>query len=268
MIIDGKKLALHIEREIKEKLERLPKKKVCFVVFQPTPAIEQFVQMKMRVGSRLGVECEVLRFNGTINNENAVHFLDEILGKNYNGIVIQLPLPKELDADLILNKIPSQLDIDVLGKASLQDYLHSKGTLVPPVAKAVSEILRYAKVNFINKNILIIGNGRLVGQVVSLYFTKYKIPFSLITEKSEEIIAYNEKIKNADVIISGVGSPYFIKKEMIKDGVIIIDAGTSEQEGKLVGDVDPGCASVSSFITPVPGGVGPLAVISLFNNLI
>lgn len=267
MIIDGRKLAQQIEREIKDELSAQAQKKVAFVMFQNTPQIEQFVNMKMKTGTRLGVDCSILKFEGEIKNENAIKFLDEIINKNYDGIVVQLPIPKELDIDLILNKIPINLDIDVLGEEVIKKYLSNESSFVPPIAKAINEILKFTKINLLDKKVLIIGNGRLVGQVASYYFTKEKIPFDIITEKTEGGI-YSEKIKNADIIISGVGSPHFIKKEKIKEGVIIIDAGTSEKEGSLVGDIHPDCESVASFITPVPGGVGPLAVISLFKNLI
>ncbi len=272
MIIDGRKLAEEIERETNDKLEKINQKKVAFVMFQNTPAIEQFVQMKMKVGTRFGIDCSILKFEGEINNKNAIKFLEKILQVGpkgfYDGVVVQLPLPKNLSLDLILNKIPASLDIDVLGKEAIKNYLQAGPVnFVPPIANAIDEILKFTKIDLLNKQVLIIGNGRLVGQVASFYFSKNKIPFDMVTEKTEENI-YKEKLKNADVIISGVGQPHFIKKEMIKEGVIIIDAGTSEQGGKLAGDVHSDCIEVSSFIAPVPGGVGPLAVVSLFANFV
>lgn len=271
MIIDGKQIAKELELNLIYKLSKLPKKKIAFVIFKNVPAIEQFVQMKIKVGLRLGIECEAVKFTGEINNQNAIKFLEEALNKaeslNCDGVVVQLPLPSELDTDLILNKIPENLDIDVLGENAIQKYLNSETNFVPPVANAINEILKNINVDFNNKNILIIGKGRLVGQPVSYYFSKNKIPFDVITEETDKE-EYKEKLKNADIIISGVGSPHFIKKEMIKSDVVIIDAGTSEQAGKLVGDADPECVDVASFITPVPGGVGPIVVVSLFNNLI
>lgn len=271
MIIDGKQIAKELELNLIEKLSKLRNKKILFVIFKNIPAIEQFVQMKIKVGTRLAIDCEVIKFTGETNNQNALNFLEEVLKKveseSCDGVVVQLPLPSELDTDLILNKIPVNLDIDVLGENAIAKYLNNETNFVPPVANAISEILKNINIDLNNKNILIIGHGRLVGQPVSYYFSKNKIPFDVITEEinKEE---YEEKLKNADIIISGVGSPQFIKKEMIKSGVVIIDAGTSEQAGKLVGDAGPDCIDVASYITPVPGGVGPIVVVSLFNNLI
>jgi len=118
-----------------------------------------------------------------------------------------------------------------------------------------------------NKKVLVIGNGKLVGEPVGIMLSHEGIMFDVVNKSTDEITR-NEIIRNADVIISGVGIPHLIKPDMIQPGVILIDAGTSEQSGKLAGDIDPACADVASYITPVPGGVGPITVVALFRNLL
>ena len=135
------------------------------------------------------------------------------------------------------------------------------------IAQAVHEILESCNVSLNGKKIVVAGQGRLVGEPVHLMFNRMKVPHRVIdikTSKKEKLAL----LKDADIIISGMGVPHSIKPDMIKKGVVIIDAGTSEQSGKLVGDVDPACGDVASFMTPVPGGVGPLTIVSLLRNLV
>jgi 5,10-methylene-tetrahydrofolate dehydrogenase/methenyl tetrahydrofolate cyclohydrolase len=117
-----------------------------------------------------------------------------------------------------------------------------------------------------SKKIVVLGAGRLVGEPVGMWLKRNNVQFDVIIMETEE----EEKlrlIKNADILISGIGVPHFIKPEMLKPGVVLVDAGTSEQMGKLAGDIDPSCAEVASVFTPVPGGVGPITVAGLFWNL-
>lgn len=266
MIADGKAVAKILEEKLKEKLANVPPKEVCFVLFGNNADSRQFITMKSTVAQRLGIAVNVLQYAATTKTAEAVEIIHTLVGKNYSGIVVQLPLPPGLDRKEILNSVPFPLDIDVLSDKAKQAYVSKTSTKVPPVARAVMEILNFYHVDLANRQILIVGKGALVGEPIAMMFSGLGLPFQIVDEHTgqEEKM---ERMRSADIIISGVGSPHMIQPEMVKDGVVLIDAGTSEQSGKFVGDIDPACAEKASLFTPVPGGVGPVTVISLFLNM-
>ncbi len=265
MIIDGKKIAADMEHELKLKLKNLPPKKVALILFGDNTASEQFVKMKELFAERVGILTT--RFKKEVRTtEDAVIFINS-LDDTYDGIVVQLPLPPGIDTEQIISSIPLDKDIDLLSAAAMDTYRMCEGDLMPPVARAVWEIIKRNNINLENKKILVVGNGRLVGAPVGAMLVKEKIPYIQIRRSTPSDDRLKE-IQNADIIITGVGDPHFITPDMIKKGVILIDAGTSEQTGKLAGDINPLCAEKASLMTPVPGGVGPVTVASLFWNVL
>lgn len=273
MIIDGRHIAKILEQELLQQLSLLPKKRVAFVLFGNDPSSVQFIGIKSRVAARLGIETQTFQYEDIDSTEVALEKMAQIISELYDGIVIQLPLPAGIDKNIILNSVPVNLDIDVLGDESKLRYQSSKSNLTPPVAAAVQEIIKSINVDLSDKKVLLIGNGKLVGEPVSMMLAHENISFNVV-DKETDVELRNELIKNADLIISGAGIPHLIKPNMIKRGVVLIDAGTSDlpaqagQSGKLSGDIDPECGEVASYMTPVPGGVGPITVVALFKNLL
>lgn len=267
MIIDGKKIAKNLEEKLVTELLFSVPKKVCFVVFGGNAATEQFVAMKTRVAERVGIIAETKKYPNVATTEEAVKLVRSLGTQDYDGIVIQLPLAHGIDIQTVLDEVPPLKDIDVLGTIAKESYAKSKIDRTPPVARAVYEILDACEINLKNKKIVIVGNGRLVGEPIHLMFKRMKISHDIIDLDTP---AASKKIllKNADIIISGTGAPHSINPGMIKKGVVLIDAGTSEQAGKLVGDIDPACVEKASYFTPVPGGVGPVTIVSLLRNLV
>jgi len=257
MIADGKHIAQILEEKLLGEFANAPLKKVCFVLFGNDASSIQFIKIKTNIAERLGIKVELVTGPENIITDQALGLMDEVNNNDYDGIVVQLPLPKQLDVEAILSEIPADKDIDVLGSSKK----------IAPVAQAVLEILNFYNISLEGKNVLIIGNGKLVGKPVAKMLADKGLDYEVIDKDTEEGVS-NEKIKSADVIISGAGVPHMIKPEMIKEGVVLIDAGTSEQSGVLVGDIDPACSERASLITPVPGGVGPVTVVSLFANLL
>lgn len=266
MIADGKQIAQHIEEQLLPQFQQLPVKKVVFVMFGDNAASRQFMGIKSRVAQRLGINAEIKIVPESTATDEAVSIISE-LSNNHDGVVVQLPLPGHLDVEQVLNAVPAEKDIDVLSSVSLQQYKQGISNRVPPVAAAVRHVLDYYNMTFNDEKIVIVGHGKLVGQPVACMLDRMNIPYDIITTSLSEN-ERNEKIKNADIIISGTGVPYMITPDMVKAGVVLIDAGTSEQSGKLVGDIDPECASKALLMTPVPGGIGPITVVALFENLL
>lgn len=240
-------------------------KRVCFIQFGDDAASTKFVAMKMNVAAQLGVEAEHVQSN-VLTTDEAVATVQEAVAKSYDGIVVQLPIPAGIDAEAVINAIPAAMDIDVLSDAAIEAFKKGASKRLPPVAAAVESILKVHQVSPIGKNIVIRGKGKLVGEPVMMLFDQADVPYDAIdinTPEAEQL----RLLQHADIIVSGFGMPHSLAPDMIKEGVVLIDAGTSEQAGKLAGDIDPACAAKASLYTPVPGGVGPITVACLFRNL-
>jgi methylenetetrahydrofolate dehydrogenase (NADP+)/methenyltetrahydrofolate cyclohydrolase len=186
--------------------------------------------------------------------------------KNMCGIIVQLPLPENLDQKKILDAIDPKLDVDCLGEKGSTLFYNGKIDFGFPAALACIKLLDSINVDLNNKKIIVLGNGELVGKPVRalLNFRNFEpIVITSGTENKEKII------KEADIVISGIGKGKYITKDILKEGVIIIDAGTSESNGGIVGDVDfESVKDMEGYISPVPGGVGPVTIAMLFNNVL
>lgn len=232
MIVDGRAIANELVAEIGEQLRG---KTLGVVMNENDPATASFVKIKERVAERLGIE---LRRCGSAQIEDALQC---------DGVIVQLPIE---GAEALLAQIPPEKDAD--------------RKPVAPVAGAVEEILKRSGVAIKDKEIVVVGEGALVGRPVAKLLRERGGCVHTVSLEAGSL----EMLKHADVVVCGAGSPELIKPQMLKKGVVLIDAGTSESAGKLVGDADPACAEVASVFTPVPGGVGPVAVAMLFRNLL
>ena len=267
MIIDGKKIAEEIREKLTQKVKTFAISPVlAIVVAGENPVIESFVRIKKKIGSALGVSVVEQRFPGSVNEKtlgDAVRKLGADDG--VMGIIVQLPLPEHIDARTILDAVPVAKDVDMLSTTSVSSFRRGDAAILPPVAGAIQEILERNNVVITGKDALVIGHGRLVGVPAELFLRHND---SHVTVVGREVVRLSELTKEADIIICGAGQPRLLRPEMLKHGVVVIDAGTSEQGGKIVGDADPRCAEVASVFTPVPGGVGPIAVAMIFKNLL
>ncbi len=268
-ILDGRKIAKDILEEIKTEVEKLNFQPVfCDILVGDDVVSLQYVHMKKRAAEKLGIRFQEAFFPESITTEELLEEIDK-LNKipNMCGIIVQLPLPVHLDKKKILDAISSMLDVDCLGeKRSRKFYEETDLSLVFPTALACFTILESINLDLHNKNIVVLGQGELVGKPVSqlLFYKGYNvISLNSSTEDRETIL------KNADIIISGIGKGKFITGSMVKNGVVVIDAGTSESGSGVVGDVDlESVQDIASYVSPVPGGVGPVTVAMLFKNVL
>lgn len=268
MIYNGKQASVEMQAELRGKILQLEATPSLAVISIAThPSIASFIKIKRRYGEAVGVEVDEFDFPESIGEDNLMHEIEKIIeSKKHTGIIVQLPLPKEYNSIKILNTIPQELDVDVLGEKNWQKFI-STGLPIPPVAGAVAHILTNTSTTLSDKKVVIIGHGKLVGLPVSAWFKHQGVTPSMVDITTGEDIKL-KLYKEADIVVSGIGRPHHLKPEYFKEGVILIDAGTSEQAGVLAGDFDPRCAEIASIFTPVPGGVGPLTVAYLFYNLI
>ncbi|HEY4504604.1 MAG TPA: bifunctional 5,10-methylenetetrahydrofolate dehydrogenase/5,10-methenyltetrahydrofolate cyclohydrolase [Candidatus Paceibacterota bacterium] len=252
MIIDGRKIANGIAETLNGRGKTL-----YVLQVGDESASTSYIKIKQKFGEKIGVKIirEQLSPN-TQSSELILKIKEANQDKNISGIIVQLPLPEHIVTALVLAEISPTKDPDALSPSPL---------VLPPVVAAVEEIVNRYEIDLYFSDVVVVGYGQLVGQPVTKWLRDAGVEFALVTEENEN----PEKIlQGADVIISGVGKPSLIKPDMIKSGVIIIDAGTSESGGALMGDVDPKCAQKASLLTPVPGGLGPITVAKLFQNLI
>ncbi|OGG58243.1 hypothetical protein A3C86_03820 [Candidatus Kaiserbacteria bacterium RIFCSPHIGHO2_02_FULL_49_16] len=259
MIIDGKAIAEDLYKGLSKRREMLNKKlKLGIIIGGVNPVIESFVRIKTRAAERLNVEMVRIDLPAGADTATAIEAIEE-LAKRTDAIIVQLPLPKEIDTHISLAAIPKEKDVDAINP-TIPDNEHP---VFAPVALAVVEILRRTGVNPRAKRTVVVGAGRLVGSPSAVLLKRLGANVSLFTLEEGAI----EDLKDADIVVLGVGKPGYIKPQHIKTGVALVDAGTTEISGILQGDADPSCAEKAHVFTPVPGGVGPIAVAMIFKNL-
>ncbi|MEK9154152.1 MAG: bifunctional 5,10-methylenetetrahydrofolate dehydrogenase/5,10-methenyltetrahydrofolate cyclohydrolase [Patescibacteria group bacterium] len=260
MIIDGKKIAEDIYSDLAPKFASLARKaRLGIVVVGANPVIESFVRIKTRSAERLGVEMVRINVSDKSDAGRILQAVDRLLA-NSDAVIVQLPLPGGVDINEILAAVPNNKDVDALNpKISEEERI-----VHAPVALAVVEILEKNNVQIRGARAVVVGAGRLVGAPSAWLLRSLGADVSMFTLEEGSI----EDLKDADVVVLGAGNPGFVKPEHLKKGVALIDAGTSELNKKITGDADPLCADVASIFTPVPGGVGPVAVAMIFRNLL
>ena len=266
MTIDGIEIAQSIFDELKEQIRKSGKEITTSVfIVGNNSATESFVKIKKRKAEEVGIKLNEVRFDENVSEQELLDAIKEE-GDLGRTIVVQLPLPNSIDKNRILNSIPPNLDVDVLSKKSNQLYEEGKLPILPPVMGAIKEILDRESINVEGKKIVIIGKGALVGKPVSLWFKSKKNTEVVMLDKSTtDLKPYTI---DADIVVTGVGIPNLITRDMVKDEVILLDAGTSEESGQLKGDISKDCEDKASIFTPVPGGIGPITVAVLLRNIV
>lgn len=269
IILDGKKLFQQILAEVKEGVRQIKKDlRLAVVVVGKDPVVEKFIAQKRKAAEFVGVDFKIYPYDADIPGNELRSRIGKICrDRKTTGMVVQLSLPAHISSQQILNAVLPQKDVDVLSARGIGDMIVGKSPLLPPVAGSVKAFFDAYEIPYAEKKIVIMGSGDLVGKPVSLWLLKEHVSFSLLAGAAAPDSA--AIIAEADILITGIRKRKFIIGEMVKEGVIVIDAGTSESEGKLAGDVDfDSVSSKASFMTPVPGGVGPVTVALLFKNLL
>lgn len=266
MVIDGKMIAAEIREKLLRVIAALPKPpELDIVIVGDDPVIESFVRIKKRIGLALGVPVHEHRFPLTISGEELRKEITALVQKSKSqGLIIQLPLPQNIDTQAMLDLIPVSKDVDMLSTNAIASFASGDAKILPPVAGAIQEILERAQVKVSGSEVLILGHGRLVGVPASILLRHNGAHVTVI---DKDISDLKEHTRESDIIISGVGKSGLITPDMISPRTTLIDAGTSEAGGRIVGDALSACQEVAAVFTPVPGGVGPIAVVMIFKNL-
>ncbi len=267
-ILDGKKLAKKILTKLKKEVENFNLKLSLGVIqVGENKVSEIYINQKRKAAKFVKIDFKLFKFPTKIEKDKLKREITKIVNlPEVSGLIIQLPLPKKFSPEEFLNLIPPQKDIDVLSEKSLGRFYQGRLEILPPTVNAILKLLKSCKISLKGKNVVLLGAGRLVGLPLTLELLRKKATLSILNEFTKNVVFFT---KRADILISGVGKPNLIKGEMVKKGVVVIDAGTTKEKGKLVGDVDfKSVSKKASYITPVPGGVGPLTVACLIENLV
>lgn len=268
MVIDGNKIASDLLAKIAIEVKELNFTPIfCDILVGNDPVSAQYVKMKAKTAESVGISFRKACFSDTISTELLTQEIKNICSeKNLCGLIIQLPLPKSIDTQTVLDAVTPDLDVDCIGSINSNEFYQNKNFLSFPTVDAIMEIIESSNIDLFSKNILILGKGKLVGAPLAHIFKSKNIEFENVDKNTLNV---SEKIKKADLIISAIGVAGFIKGEMLKPGVCVIDAGTSELEGGVFGDVEfESVKNVASVISPVPKGVGPITVAKLLFNVL
>ena len=273
-IIDGKKLANAILKNITEEISKLDAVPLfCDVLVGDDPSSAQYVRMKARTAESVGIKFHQANFPASITTDELIKEI-KILNNvpNMCGIIIQLPLPVQIDKQAALDAIDPSLDVDCLGTIAGRKFYNNEKVPSFPTALACLAILDSLRLDsnpstaLRTRNIVVLGQGLLVGKPVTALLKFRGLNPIAITSKTPD---QEKLIREADIIISGIGKGKYLKGDMINKDAILIDAGTSESGGGIVGDVDlESVKEVASYVSPVPGGVGPVTVAMLLNNVL
>lgn len=257
MIVDGKKIAEDIYAKAREHVAVLGRVPVLTIITcNPNFETKKYLALKEKKAKQVGIDTKTIELEHTSTTEDFVIAIEKAVSDS-DGIIVQLPLPQAVDTDVVLASVPKTHDVDVLNP--------STRNLLSPVVGACKEILMRHRVVVAEKFVTVIGSGRLVGLPAYHWFVHEGAHVSLVTRDTTGIDGYT---KGADIIVCGAGAPGLLTPDMVQEGVIVLDAGASEDGGELRGDADPLCAGKASLFTPVPGGIGPITVAILLANVV
>lgn len=288
ILFDGKKFAQEREEQLKLKVAKLREKgttpKLVSILVGDNPESELYVNLKKKAAERVGIEMEIVRFSEEVKSEGVIECIEN-LNKDpmVHGVMIQLPLPKQLSINnyqlTILSAIDPKKDVDCLTPVNLGFLLMGDPRIIPATPKAVMEIICFAlKKNVQEKkwlageNVCVIGASNLVGKPLAMMLSNLGATVT-VCRSTTSFESLSRATKKANILISAVGKAGLITKQMVKPGAVAIDVGLTNIEmpygkTKILGDLAKDVKDVVGFFTPVPGGVGPVTIICLLENLI
>ncbi len=269
-IIDGKQISLEIKNQLKEKVlsftEKFNRKiRLAVLLVGENPASKVYVKNKITAAEFVGIESlayylpedsteqQVKDLVITLSNDNSV-----------DGILVQLPLPKHIDQDSVLNLIPADKDVDGFLPENLGNLAMGTPSTISCTPFGVMKLLKYEGIELSGKNAVVVGRSNIVGKPMAMLLLNENCTVTVCHSKTNDLA---EICKNADILVAAIGKPKFITENMIKEGAILIDVGINRTENGLVGDIDfENVKNKASYITPVPGGVGPMTIAMLMEN--
>ncbi|MEY3163402.1 MAG: hypothetical protein RI887_226 [Actinomycetota bacterium] len=268
IIINGKKSALAVKNQIASEIKRTNKVLgLGTILVGDDPGSVAYVEGKHRDCAEVGINSIKVNLSATASQSEIVNAVNE-LNKNSKctGFIVQLPLPKSVDVQKVLAQIDPKKDADGLHPTNLGNLVLAKNSVIPCTPKAILSLLNEYKINLVGAKVLIIGRGTTVGRPLSILLSQ-KESNATVTLAHTGTKNLSELLLDSDIVIAAIGSPNFLKPEMVKSGVVVIDVGITRTAHGLVGDVDPKVSDKAAVFSPMPGGVGPMTRAMLLSNL-
>lgn len=271
ILIDGKKVAAELKSDLKKELEPfIAAGKTCglaVIIVGEDPASKVYVRNKINSCREVGIKSFSYELPEDVSEKEIIDIIDKLNDdKDIYGILVQLPLPKHLDERKILSKIDPKKDVDGFSPYQTGKLLLGEKCFPSCTPSGVMQLLKYYSVPLSGKNAVVIGRSNTVGKPMAIMLLKENATVTVTHSKTQNI---GEITSKADVLVVAMGKPRFVKADMVKDGAVVIDVGINRVDGKLCGDVDfENVKDKCSYITPVPGGVGPMTVAMLMKNTV
>ncbi|MBC2856604.1 MAG: bifunctional methylenetetrahydrofolate dehydrogenase/methenyltetrahydrofolate cyclohydrolase FolD [Cetobacterium sp.] len=271
-ILDGKKTSEEIRMKLKKEVESLKEKTgrvpgLAVIQVGNNSASQIYVNSKVKHCTELGMESEKYQLGEECSEEYLLNLIEELNNnEGINGILVQLPLPKHINDKKIIEKISIDKDVDGFKPENLgKVFLGDPDALVSCTPLGVLTLMTHYGIELEGKDVVIVGRSNIVGKPMAALLINEGATVTVCNSRTKKL---SEKTSKADILIVAVGNSKFIKKEMVKEGAIVIDVGISREiDGKLSGDVDfENVKDKTSFITPVPGGIGPMTIAMLMSN--
>lgn len=280
-IIDGKKIAAEIRKELKAEIDELKREDksvpgLIALLVGNNPASESYVRGKGKACEEVGILSKIEKLPEDISESNLLEIIHEYNSDNkFNGILVQLPLPKQINEEKIIEAVNPQKDVDGFHPINVGKLVIGEDTLLPCTPAGIQELFIRYKIPLKGRHVVVVGRSNIVGKpIANILLQKKENANAVLTicHSAAKDISYFTK--QADVLIAAIGHPNFIKAEMVKDEVVVIDVGINRVDDKtnskgyrIVGDVDfEAVSKKASHITPVPGGVGPMTIAMLLKN--
>ncbi|CAM2949192.1 bifunctional methylenetetrahydrofolate dehydrogenase/methenyltetrahydrofolate cyclohydrolase FolD [Salinicoccus roseus] len=267
-LLNGREIAKEYRAGLAEEVERLKSKGITpnltVVIVGNDGASLSYVRSKNKAAEKIGMTSDIVHLDEDTSEEEVLSTIDRLNNDDaVNGILVQVPLPKQVSEEKVLEAIAPHKDVDGFHPVNIGRLYTGQRTFVPCTPLGIMELLKHTG-SLEGKDVAVIGRSHIVGQPVAKLLTNENATVTLMHSRTKDMTA---RLKDYDVIVSAVGAPGLVTGEHLKEGAIVIDVGNTVVDEKLVGDVDFDSAKeVASYITPVPGGVGPLTITMVLNN--
>lgn len=280
-IIDGKKIAQDIRAELKIEIDKLKNKGkgvpgLVAIIVGEDPASQIYVRNKAKACDEVGIKTKTETPDKTISEDELLNLINSYNNnKEYNGILVQLPLPKHINEDKVIETISPQKDVDGFHPISVGNLVIGKDAFRSCTPAGIQELLIRYNIETKGKHLVVLGRSNIVGKpIANIMLQKKEFANSIVTVCHSAANNISEYTRQADILVAAIGSPEFVTAEMVKEGVVVIDVGINRVEDstrpkgyRVVGDVKfDEVSKKASFITPVPGGVGPMTIAMLLKN--
>ena len=270
-ILDGKEVSRVKKEELKKKIIELKEKcgiipGLAIIRVGEDPASEIYVKNKLKACASLGIQAIEKHFEGTEKEEEIIKTIENFnTDQTIDGILVQSPLPNSYDEQKIVSHVLSSKDVDGFGIMNLGYLLANQEQILAATPLGIIHLLDYYNIPIASKHVVIIGRSQIVGRPLSILFLNRDATVTITHSKTTNL---KEITQTADILVSAVGKPHFVTADMVKVGAVCIDVGISRVENHVVGDMDfDSIKEKASFITPVPGGVGPMTIATLLENV-